>query len=221
MYASAELPLIPFSVVYYSNGRISRPLQQYCLNALATYVARSGGEILCVTWESLDFDAPALRNVIWPHHDSTHRNMYGQILLGISEAQSDLIMLAEHDVLYPEGYHEAMLAIAAKGGLCYNKNIWCLNSLGFFRSAECDYLSNCGGQRDVLIQKIHGKIEEIEVRGYVDWAEPPADARFSSPNPTVDIRHGQNFTGTRQAPGGQYCSQIRYWGSASIYTPLF
>lgn len=221
MHAPTEQLLIPFSVVYYSNGRVSKPLQQYCLNALCVSVAGFGGEILCVTWESLDFDAPVLRNVIWPHHESTHLNMYGQILSGISEAQSDLIVLAEHDVLYPEGYHEAMLANAAAGALCYNNNIWCLNARGFFRSAECDFLSNCGGQRDVLIQRIHGKIEEIKVRGYVNWAEPAADARFSSPNPTVDIRHGQNFTGTRQAPDGKYQSQIEYWGSASIYTKLF
>jgi hypothetical protein len=218
--ASTEPPLTPFSVIYYSNGQISKSLQQYCLNILAHSIATSGGEILCVTWEALWDGAPMTRNIIWPRHSSTHRNMYEQILAGVSEAQSDVIALAEHDVLYPVGYHDA-IAKTAGGGLCYNNSVWCLNSQGFFRPEKCNLLSNCGGKRDVLVERIKEKLKEIQFRGQVEWAEPPADVQFSSPHPTVDVRHGLNFTGHRQAPGGNYLPQIEYWGNASTYTQLF
>lgn len=210
-----------FSVVYYSNGCVPNTLQQYCLKVLADSVATSGGEIVCVTWHPTSLDMRTFRNILWPHHESTHVNLYQQILSGIAGAQSSQIILAEHDVLYPAGYHEAMLANLASDGICYNKNIWCLNPHGFFRAADCDFLSNCGGPRKLLRQRIRAKIGEIERRGYVDWTEPAADSRFMSPTPTVDIRHGQNFTGMRRPTNGKYHSQIEYWGNASLYTQLF
>jgi len=210
-----------FSVVYYSNGCVPGALQQYCLKALADSVAASGGEIVCVTWHPTTLDMPAFRNILWPHHESTHINLYRQILSGITAARSSQIILAEHDVLYPAGYHEAMLANVASGGICYNKNIWCLNPRGFFRAADCDFLSNCGSLRKVLSRRLRSKIREIERRGYVDWTEPAADFRFASPTPTVDIRHGHNFTGMRRPPNYKYRSQIEYWGKASLYTQLF
>jgi hypothetical protein len=184
-------------------------------------VNTSGGELVCVTWHPISLDMPTLSSIHWPHHESTHANLYLQILSGVSAARSSHIMLAEHDVLYPVGYHEAMLAILDSGGICYNQNIWCLNAHGFFRAAGCDFLSNCGGPREALNQRILAKLEEIDRKGYVDWTEPTADFRFRSPSPTVDIRHGMNFTGMRRPPDDIYLSEIEYWGKASLYTQLF
>jgi hypothetical protein len=207
--------------VYYSNGQVAQPLQQFCLNVLAQAVAVSGGEIIGVTWEPPPEDnLQFARNIIWPHRVSTHRNMYEQILAGISAARSDLIVLAEHDVLYPIGYYDCLIA-ATGAGICYNTNLRVLNSKGFFHPPVCHFLSNCGGKREVLAERIQAKIEEIRAEGTVAWAEPPGDSEFSSLYPTVDIRHGDNFTGGRDAPDGTYFSKIEYWGNSSTYTPLF
>lgn len=221
MYTLTEVSKTRFSVVYYSNGCVSGALKQFCLKALADSVGTSGGELVCVTWHPISLDMQAFRNILWPHHEPSHANLYRQILAGVGAARSSQIMLAEHDVLYPAGYHEAMLAELTFGGICYNKNIWCLSARGFFRAAGCDFLSNCGGQREALSQRILAKIEEIERQGYVDWTEPEADSRFQSPSPTVDIRHGQNFTGMRKPPDDIYLSEIDYWGKASRYIQLF
>ena len=158
---------IPFSVVYYSNGHVPWALRQYCLNVLAQSVAVSGGEIIGVTWGPLDGSVPVARNIIWPHRVSTHRNMYEQILVGISAARSDLIALAEHDVLYPIGYYDCLIAAAA-AGLCYNTNLRILNSKGFFHPPGYHFLSNCGGRRDLLAERIEAKIEEIRVEGIAE-----------------------------------------------------
>jgi hypothetical protein len=206
------------SVVYYSNGEVSEPLQRFCLEILAESVAACGGDLVCVTWEPLYDGAPVTKNLVWPRHELAHQNMYEQILAGISEARGETIALAEHDVLYPKSYC-ADMAEAGATGLCYNNSIWCLNEHGFFRAAGCHFLSNCCGPRDVVAAGIEGKLAEIRHRGRVDWAEPPGDSEVSLIHPTVDVRHGRNFTGRREA--AEYQSRIEYWGEASAYTRLF
>lgn len=98
--------------------------------------------VACVTWYPTSLDMLNFRNILSPHHESTHINLYRQILSGITSARSSQIILAKHDVLCPSG--EAMLANLA-GGICYNKNTWWLNPRGSFRAADYDFLSNCGG----------------------------------------------------------------------------
>jgi len=111
-------------------------------------------------------------------------------------------------------------AVASTSGLCYNNSIWCLNPRGFFRAASCHFLSNCCGPRDVVTAGIRGKLDEIRARGGVTWAEPPGDTEVSLVHPTIDVRHGSNFTGGRESSEG-YFSEVEYWGAASLYTRLF
>ena len=183
------------SVVYYSDNRVPPKLQRYCLDTLRKAVP---DELVCI---------------FRPHRPATHRNLYEQILAGIAAAKGDMIALAEHDVLYPAGYFES-LAAAAPAGIVYNTNIWRLNRYGYFRCANPHLLSNCGGRREWIVRRIRQKLSE----GIPKWAEPPADAEFESPHPTVDIRHGQNFTGDRRAAGGRYRKTIPYWGRHEKYT---
>ena len=206
------------SVVYYSGGEIPHALQKYCLDLLIDSVSAAGGELICVTWEPLETSTPITRNIVWPRRFLSHENMYDQILAGISESSGDTIALAEHDVLYPSDYCAGM-AQAGDTDLCYNTSIWCMNSRGFFPAMGCHHLSNCCGPRAALVKGIEGKLEESRARGFVDWAEPDGNG-ITLAHPTVDVRHGRNFTGDRESPNG-YSSDIEYWGSASRYTSLF
>jgi len=205
-------------VIYYSNGKLPEPLKWFCLRTLAKGAASAGGELICITWDPLDL--PGARNIIWPHHALSHRNLYEQILAGISEAKTDSVALAEHDVLYPEGYHEALLA-AAGAGACFNTNLWRLNSRGFFRDGNSRLLSNYGGGREVVLRRIEDKSSEARCQGGVICAEPEGDSEIRTPLPTVDIRHGTNFTGEREPPDGVYSKTVEYWGSCQTYTRLF
>jgi len=179
---------VSLSVVYYSNNRVSAKLQRFCLETLQAHVP---GELVCV---------------IRPDGIS-HRDIYCQILDGIAASKGSLIALAEHDVLYPAGYFEA-LARAARAGVVYNTNIWRLSSRGYFRTTNPHLLSNCGAPREILIRRLRRKLAE----GVPRWAEPKADAEFVSPHPTIDIRHGRNFTGDRHAHDDRYRKSIPYWG---------
>jgi hypothetical protein len=202
-------------VVYYSNNRLPAKLQRFCLDSMAQTIALCGlpVELICVTWQPLHCP-----HILWPHHTSTHRNLYQQILAGIAAAQGGLIALAEHDVLYPVGYFES-LAAAGPAGIVYNTNVWRMNRYGFFRSTNPHLLSNCGAPKTTLRRRIQQKLAEAQ-RAAPEWAEPPADAEFCAPHATVDIRHSQNFTGDRRAPHGRYRKTIPYWGAHTRYTGL-
>ena len=172
---------------------------------------------MCVTWHPVP--APGASHILWHRHVADYRNVYEQILAGVAAARAPLVALAEHDVLYPRAYHEA-LAEAARAGVCYNTNAWRLNQRGFFRTRNTRLLSNCGGPREELARRIRAKLAEARRAGIPEWAEPDSDVEFGAPHPTVDIRHGSNFTGGRNAPNGRYRQSIDYWGECSRYAGL-
>ena len=180
------------SVVYYSNNCVPAALQRFCFDTLRAAVP---GELICIVRPNA----------------ATHRHLYRQILDGIAAAQGGLIALAEHDVLYPAGYFEAMAA--AVRGITYNTNVWRMNRYGYFRSENPHLLSNCAAPRAVLARAIRRKLSE----GVPRWAEPEADTEFSAPHPTVDIRHSQNFTGDRRPADGRYRKSIPHWGPHTRY----
>jgi hypothetical protein len=184
---------LSLSVVYYSNNRVPPRLQQFCFDKLRAAVR---GELICI---------------IRPQ-GASHRAMYEQILAGIAAAAGDIIALAEHDVLYPTGYFDVF---ANATGITYNTNVWCLNHHGYFRPNNPHLLSNCGAPRAVLARAIRRKLRE----GVPKWAEPEADAELTAPHPTIDIRHGRNFTGDRHAPS--YRKKIPYWGDFTKYPKLW
>ena len=207
-----------FSVVYYSDGRGPEALRRFCLRLLVREVSASGGEIILVTWHPISVRGCA--RVAWPVHEATHQNLYGQILAGIERASTRTILLAEHDVLYPPGYHRAMGKAAARG-LCYNTNVWRLNARGYFRTPRLRrLLSNCAGPRDLLASAIGTKLEEAAGRGAPLQAEPGPAREVSTPLPTVDVRHGQNFTGDREADDGVYVKTIEHWADCARYVRL-
>jgi hypothetical protein len=207
-----------FSVIYYSNGSLPEALKWHCLQMLASAINGASGELICVTWEPLEF--PEARNIVWAQHVSQHRNLYEQILAGISEAKTDLVALAEHDVLYPPGYHDELLGRAGTGA-CFNTNVWRLNSNGYFRDENSRLLSNYGGRRDVVRSRIEEKLSEVRRCGRVATAEPAGDPEIATPLPTVDIRHGMNWTGNREPADGVYLEMLEFWGSCREYTRWF
>jgi hypothetical protein len=208
---------VPFAVVYYSNGCAPEALRRYCLRLLVREVRASGGELVLVTWYPIQ--ARSCRQVVWPVHESNHHNLYRQILAGIEAASAQTILLAEHDVLYPPGYHTAM-AEAAGRTICFNTNVWRLSSSGYFRTRPLRHLlSNCAGPRAAVERAISAKAAEVQRLGTPQRAEPDGCEVFTT-LPTVDVRHGQNFTGSRKSADGFYLPTIEHWGSFTRYTRL-
>lgn len=217
-HQSLEVRRIPFAVVYYSNGRAPEPLRRYCLRLLVREATASGGEVVLVTWDPMP--ARGCRQIVWPLHEANYQNLYRQILTGIEHASARTILLAEHDVLYPPGYHSTMAQAAARR-ICINTNVWRLNANGYFRMPSLRrLLSNCAGPRVAVECAIRAKLGEAERLGTPKRAEPDDACEVSTALPTVDVRHGQNFTGNRKPVDSAYVKTIDHWASYTRYTRL-
>jgi len=204
--------------VYYSNGRAPEALRRYCLRLLVREVTASGGEVVLVTWHPVQ--ARGCHQLAWPVHVANYPNLYRQILAGVEQASAPTILLAEHDVLYPPGYHAAMAEAAAQS-LCYNTNVWRLSARGYFRTPRHRHLlSNCAGPRETVQRAIRAKMAEAEQFGIPQRAEPGDASEVSTPLPSVDIRHGRNFTGERSPEDGVYVKSIDHWAGYRRYLKL-
>jgi hypothetical protein len=59
----------------------------------------------------------------------------------------------------------------------------------------------------------------VAIPGAHRCAEPEG-REVHAPLPTVDVRHGRNFTGDREPPDGVYLRRIEHWGHYARYVRL-
>jgi len=210
-----------FSAVYYSHGRAPLQVRQHCLATTSAAVAAIGGELITVTWEPLVLeDLVVSHTIVWPQHVAMHHNLYQQILAGVARAAANTICLVEHDVLYAPDYFTAMVAAVAANPdkLIYNHHLIGLDSISYFVPRwPYNMLSNLAATKDVLVRQLQAKVAEVIRVGDVAISEPDG-AVISTPTPTVDIRHQQNFTGNREA--AEHLPMVHaYWGHARRWLP--
>lgn len=202
-----------FSAIYYTDNNAPEPLLRHCFDQLSAI--KQGGELIVVAQQPAAIFEQADHLTIVGSQPRSHLSMYRQILGGLETARHDRVFLVEHDVLYPEGYFA--YRPPHREAFWYNENAYRMNNEGFFKA---DYLmtSNCCGDRDDLHRAIEQRIRAIEAGGRMTWAEPGVGGhdsftayRWQNRYPTIDVRHGANFTGDRAAP--VYLGSIPYWGN--------
>ena len=157
-----------------------------------------------------------LRISMGPVYDIRQRNgvrrgiraMYVNVLAGLHQCEEGTVYICEHDVLYPDGYFDWR---AGKGEITYAKYALFLLPDGWaLRNTYA--LSSCAGDRDALIAAIEAKLVEHCKRGKVARVEPAPTGYRDDGCQTVDIRHGQNYTGERNA---ECFPDHEYWGNAA------
>jgi len=205
-----------FSAIYYSNGDPKSELLSICAKQLSKAVTEQDGEIITVTWHGAPEPLPS--TLIWQEHTRSHQNMYNQILAGIDLATSDVIFLAEHDVLYAAKTFEEMTPFVTEGALLYNRNVIHLSKFGYFDPPNPNflYLSSLCGTRKEVSQAIKDWMQKPIIT-----SEPVTERTYGlrSSIANVDIRHNENFTAgwqllvkdgyTHYTPGwGHYLSWI-------------
>lgn len=222
----AELPLW---VVYYSHNKGPARLLEYCLSDLHEKVAAANGHLVTVTHQ------PVTRGtfrLMFTGGYSGHLAIYRQILQGLSVIPDKAaVCLVEHDVLYPPNYFPELAAAlsVSPARLVYNINNCGLNADGYFERPYGHLMSNLAGAKSILKSAIEQKIEETLARPNrrPKWAEPGlGDDGHTLPNvklvkcsqPVIDIRHGANFTGMREAH--HYFQNLDPWGHADQFTAL-
>lgn len=134
----------------------------------------------------------------WP---SIRRQM-GLGLAGM--APDDVVYLAEHDVLYAPSYFYS--EPPDDKTLLKNGNLYFLTRRGYIGPFNDWIHSQTIGSASLLLHCLHEDFGDLPFktqRGY-------QLKLFNSQDPSLDVRHGKNWTGDRQA--ASYLPSVPYWG---------
>ena len=207
---AAELtpPGPDLTVLYYTDGSLPPEFAAAVLEQLG----RAAGSTPIVQQRQPDD---------WPHN---HESIYRNIMAGLEQVQTPYVALAEHDVLYPEGYFD----YHPKKDVDYNINRWCLHAdRGIYSRRREWAMSQIFARTDVLRRAITERLQVAATyaedtdcfepgKGEIEHGLTPLSVRrFKSKHPTLDISgHGYNLTG-RKTPRSQIRDEVPYWGQAA------
>jgi hypothetical protein len=219
-----------FSAVYYSHNQGPSRLLRHCLDVMADGIAAVGGELITVTWEPVHRgDVP-----LQAGRQYGHLGIYRSIMQGAEAARSDIILLCEHDVLYPPARFVIFPKVVTRwpDALHYVQNFWHLTEQGFFPGDRSGIslqwlLSTCAARRDLIMRGCRKKIAVLAQGtdgglGWAEFGEETAPVRhWLTDDPIVDVRHPNCFTGGRAEVNGVYLQSLSPWGDTTQYRNMW
>jgi hypothetical protein len=127
--------------------------------------------------------------------------MFKQILKGLEAMESDVVFMAEHDVIYPEAHFDFIPA--DKDTFYYDQNWYRLHlSDGFIATWDADQVSGLCAYRETLINHYKERVATFDAENFNRKFEPGSGLKSEAWNaavPYVDIRTGQNLTGNKRS----------------------
>lgn len=190
-------------VVYYTDSQLREPIATACRNQLQQSL--NGHPLVSVSLASLDFG-----NNITLSIERGYLAMFQQILAGLSELQSDIVFLCEHDVLYHPSHFDFIPE--RTDTFYYNQNSWRINiDTGHALFHYCNQVSGLCADRQLLIDHYRRRIERVEREGFSrrmgfepgtrgtrhGGVDDHSWQKWMSAFPNLDIRHGKNLTPSR------------------------
>lgn len=211
-----------FSVILYTHTRLDTPLLRYCTGTLYAAVNLAAGSEgsppdCILTSSELLTPPPGWRNLVATGQHGLH-DCYTKIAAALAVCRHDLVWLAEHDVLYPPDYFQ-WAPPDGEPGYWFNTNVWRANPLGYWPDPT-PLTSQCCARRQYLVDVFARRLDVLARGGRIVWDEPGRDAgdphpmrEYRQPQPSVDVRHGENLTGMRT--GRQYSQTLAPWPTHS------
>ncbi len=120
--------------------------------------------------------------------------MFKQILKGLETMKSDVVFMAEHDVLYPPEHFDFT---PPDRKFYYDQNWWKVREDGFAVSWKADQVSGMCAYRDELIKYYKYRIDTFDKESFDRKFEPfsgEGSASWEAPVPHIDVRHNRNLT---------------------------
>lgn len=212
-------------IVYYTDNQLDPEI----MNACQRQLEKSGLPIVSVSLEPLDFG----QNIV-VEGERGPLTMFRQILAGIEALDTDVVYLAEHDVLYDPSHFE----FTPNGNdlFYYNNNLWKVdanNGNALFHYSN--HTSQLCARRSLMLEHYRKRVAIVEEHGFSRRMgfEPGTHGRkervddykcdtWMSPRPNLDIRHGKNLTQTRWKRS-QFRNQrfTEGWTEAKEVTPWY
>jgi glycosyltransferase involved in cell wall biosynthesis len=206
-------------ILYYTDNELDPFILNIVLSHLKKYENKY--EIVVVSLKPLDFKNNIILNL-----KRSHLTMTKQQLAGLLALDTDIVFMAEHDVIYPKCHFEF---IPEKNKFYYNLNWWKVREGdGQALHFKAKQVSGLCAYRDILIEYFSNRVKLIESGeiGGRRHFEPDGKRKYRdegygkltnceaidwmSKIPYVDIRHGRAVTRNIYDPKG-YRGQVTDW----------
>lgn len=193
------------SLVYYTDNRLPPLIQKACQAQLDR--CRDGRELITVSLQPLDWQAD--RSILYAGARG-QLTMFQQILAGIEAAESDVVHLVEHDVLYAPSHFEFVPPSDDK--FWYDENEWNVFAEdGHALFYHCSKVSMLCANRQLLLKHYRKRVERVAKDGFsLRLGYEPGNHKFPrgvdeygrdvwwAPQASIDIRHKQTLTPNRR-----------------------
>jgi len=214
-------------ILYYTDNQLDPKIMEACQKQLSKAVGEN--RIVSVSLEKIDFGD----NICLPL-ERGYLTMFKQILAGLEELDTDIVYLAEHDVLYHPSHFDF---IPFKDKYFYNTNVWKLRLEDghAVRTDFCQQTSGLVADREMLLKHYRKRVELVEKNGYsrkmgfepgthnrAERVDDLGSQNYESKFPNIDIRHDKNLTPSRwrkdqfrnqrYTKGWQETEEVPGWG---------
>lgn len=189
-------------LVYYTSNRCQERIVRVVRNLLTK--ACPDYEIVSVSQYPIDWG----RNIVVPLQNRNVGSQLKQMLIGIENSKSDIIFLAEDDILYHPNHFD--FTPKDKNVFYYDRNRWAVyTKTGEAVTFKCDAISMLCAYRELLLEHYTKRVELIERKGFIRRLgfSPPRGlygpermglkGRYKTKHPCIDIRHENSMTRIR------------------------
>ena len=121
--------------------------------------------------------------------------MFNQILKGLEAMESDIVFMAEHDVLYPPEHFD--FTPKDKNTFYYDQNWWKVHPDGVAVHWDAEQVSGLCAYRETLIEHYRWRVETFNKDNFDRKFEPYQDNKavtWKAAVSHIDVRHGRNLT---------------------------
>ena len=192
------------AIIYYTDNTVPA----YIGDVVQRQLLKPGIPILSISHKPMDFG----QNICVGDVGRSKASMTLQVLLGLYNADADIIFLAEHDVLYHPSHFD--FVPVDSNTLYFNHNFWRVNAkTGFnFKSGHHGAKSQVCAMRKCLYDRFEERLDYMVngkplsgLQGYHWYTKKPPSIspvfkfdRWFSKYGNIDIRHGGNISGNRK-----------------------
>lgn len=177
-------------ILYFTDNELSLKYARPVQKRIKQIAADTGMELVSSSRKPMDMG----KNVV-TREPRGYLTMFKQILKGLEAMDSDVVFMAEHDVLYPPEHFDFMPK--DKDIFYYDTNWWKIHPDGRAFHWDAAQVSGLCAYRDTLIKYYRNVVGNFSEDTFKRHFEPGSSAQrqyWKATVPHIDIRHGSNLT---------------------------
>ncbi len=178
-------------ILYFTDNELPVKLAKNVQQRIRQIAEDKGMELVSSTRKPMDKMG---KNVVTPKPRG-YLTMFEQILKGLEAMDSDIVFMAEHDVLYPPEHFD--FTPPDKNTFYYDVSWWKIHKDGLAIRWRADQVSGLCAYRETLLNYYRERVKSFDPANFDRKFEPMsgiASAQWEATRSHIDVRHGRNLT---------------------------